>query len=68
MTEIEKKERLIASYEVLKAIIILCILGCIHPVLFGIGVLWYVAKYFRSMRREVKRYRKEEQLRNNRPQ
>ena len=61
MTEIEKKERLMASYEVLKAIIVLCILGCISRILFGIGVLWYVAKYFRSVRREVKRYRKEEQ-------
>ena len=28
--EIEKKERLVASYEVLRAIVILCILGCIR--------------------------------------
>ena len=55
--EIEKKERLVASYEVLRAIVILCILGCIRP------VLYYVAKYFRNMRRDVKRYRKEEKLR-----
>ena len=61
--EIEKKERLVASYEVLRAIVILCILGCIRPVLFCIGVLYYVAKYFRNMRRDVKRYRKEEKLR-----